>query len=139
MGVCCIKHTKQDQNEFLQPQAKEDYISLYEGNKEIQKKITKIQSTFRMFKAIKQFRLLKKDKENAVILNQKLVSSNPKVVEMEEKLGPFKHENAIERKGKLEKRPITEVSNGAKYLGEWNVETNMREGYGTQIWEDGSK
>ena len=30
------------------------------------------------------------------------------------------------------------MDNGARYQGQWNTDTNMREGYGAQIWADGS-
>ena len=31
------------------------------------------------------------------------------------------------------------VENGAKYEGEWNTITNVKEGRGVQIWQDGSR
>ena len=30
------------------------------------------------------------------------------------------------------------LENGARYQGSWNIDTNLREGEGTQIWQDGS-
>lgn len=38
----------------------------------------------------------------------------------------------------LERRPCATLENGAKYEGQWNKSTNEREGYGKQVWADGS-
>jgi len=35
--------------------------------------------------------------------------------------------------------PFRILENGAKYEGEWNPITNIKEGEGTQIWPDGSR
>lgn len=35
-------------------------------------------------------------------------------------------------------RKMVVLENGARYEGQWNVETNQRDGKGVQIWADGS-
>lgn len=40
--------------------------------------------------------------------------------------------------GNRELRKLTLMDNGAKYTGEWLLDSNIREGRGTQVWPDGS-
>lgn len=40
--------------------------------------------------------------------------------------------------GEVEERSLKRLKNGASYLGQWLVGTNIREGKGVQIWPDGS-
>ena len=59
----------------------------------------------------------------------------------EARLGVFNF-NAYEEpkySGPLEEKGPMELDNGAVYKGQWNKETRMREGKGTQIWRDGAK
>ena len=37
-----------------------------------------------------------------------------------------------------EKRETAQLHNGSIYLGEWAIETNVKEGKGVQVWPDGS-
>ena len=65
---------------------------------------------------------------------------NAIVKEIERKFGQYVF---AERKGdishlRFEEKETTH-DNGAKYVGEWNVQTGLREGRGTQVWMDGSK
>ena len=39
---------------------------------------------------------------------------------------------------KIYQIPLKTFENDAKYLGQWNLETNVRHGQGVQIWPDGS-
>jgi hypothetical protein len=60
--------------------------------------------------------------------------NNPRVQEIKEKLGPFKYEtqtggNASDGVRRKKKALIT-LENGARYEGEWNEETNKRDGRG---------
>jgi hypothetical protein len=144
MGVCCIKHHSQDPNEFTETLKKDEFVSLYAGNEEVIKKVVKIQSRYRIYKAKQVLADLKSKQTNTIRVDldleqTKFRSTNEKVLELEEKIGPFNYDKSLEINEKLEKKPICEVANGAKYFGQWNIETNKREGFGIQIWEDGSK
>jgi len=59
----------------------------------------------------------------------------------ETRLGVFNFDAYEEPKysGPLEEKGPMELDNGAVYKGQWNKETRMREGKGTQIWRDGAK
>jgi hypothetical protein len=55
------------------------------------------------------------------------------------KLGPFTVPgDSTTTEASLEYRGVIRMDNGARYQGQWNTDTNMREGYGAQIWADGS-
>ena len=45
-------------------------------------------------------------------------------------------EDQVDAYGRVTKGPIT-MKNGATYTGQWL--NNMRDGYGTQLWPDGSR
>jgi len=64
---------------------------------------------------------------------------NPQVLKIEEERGPF---DAGERQNdgfEKEERPMVELENGARYKGEWIAGSQTRQGFGVQIWSDGSK
>ena len=64
---------------------------------------------------------------------------NPTVLEIKKQLGQFNYEPAPSEDGvKRKKRALITLENGARYEGEWNEETNKRDGRGYQIWADGS-
>lgn len=50
--------------------------------------------------------------------------------ETDELLGGANHE--------LERRAMTYMENGARYIGQWIVGTKTRQGRGVQIWSDGT-
>jgi hypothetical protein len=59
-------------------------------------------------------------------------SENKKVQELRSKLGPFQYpinteKDSVQRK----KLPQKTLDNGAMYEGEWNVDSNKRDGKGT--------
>jgi hypothetical protein len=65
--------------------------------------------------------------------------SNPKVLEIKDRLGAFNYEPTPKDDGvKRKKRALITLENGARYEGEWNESTNKRDGRGYQIWADGS-
>lgn len=70
--------------------------------------------------------------------------SNPASRQTEEKMGPFVFDddasNAANDAGSAEliARGPFELDNGAVYLGQWTAE-GLREGKGTQVWQDGTK
>lgn len=64
---------------------------------------------------------------------------NETVEEIAQILGPFDYKDPQDKSVKREVRDTVLFRNGAKYDGEWNVETNLRDGKGVQLWVDGSK
>mmetsp|Transcript_22718 Transcript_22718/g.21896 ORF Transcript_22718/g.21896 Transcript_22718/m.21896 type:complete len:119 (+) Transcript_22718:281-637(+) len=65
--------------------------------------------------------------------------SNPKVQAIKEELGEFEYDTTPMNDGvRRKKRQLITLENGARYEGEWNEETNKRDGRGYQIWADGS-
>lgn len=53
--------------------------------------------------------------------------------------GDFKYQKMIKDGVQREFRDETELPNEARYIGEWNVNTGMKDGRGAQIWRDGSR
>ena len=53
--------------------------------------------------------------------------------------GRFERGDEVDDSVPKEERPLIELENGARYQGEWIEGTNIRQGYGIQIWSDGSK
>lgn len=53
-------------------------------------------------------------------------------------LPKFVKENNKKSSTLREWRPVTDIGAEAKYEGEWDLETNERDGYGIQVWKDGS-
>jgi hypothetical protein len=57
---------------------------------------------------------------------------NKKVQEVRSKLGPFQYPINTEKDGvKRKMLPQKTLDNGAMYEGEWNVDSNKRDGNGT--------
>lgn len=67
------------------------------------------------------------------------IYDNPIVESISKKLGPFKFKSPEDTSVPREQREAVLFKNGAKYEGEWNPETNQRDGKGVQVWGDGSK
>ena len=59
----------------------------------------------------------------------------PVVRELRKQLGPFNYNEGAPNynKDKLVLKPLKTLDNGLKYVGEWNVETDLREGRGYTI------
>lgn len=56
---------------------------------------------------------------------------NAKVIQIKENLGEFKYEPTPADDGvKRKKRQLITLENGARYEGEWNEDTNKRDGRG---------
>eukprot|EP01022_Parablepharisma_sp_SALTPOND_P023816 TRINITY_DN51_c0_g1_i1.p2 TRINITY_DN51_c0_g1~~TRINITY_DN51_c0_g1_i1.p2 ORF type:complete len:309 (+),score=26.64 TRINITY_DN51_c0_g1_i1:1133-2059(+) len=150
MGICCVKQVGQEQGELRRAGEDETTygISLFKDNNDAILKIVKIQSAIRGFRARKQLAELKEYcgrpqkllEIDGVVDLTNMASPNPRVAELEAKLGPFNSCSASS--SKTVKREIREpilLANGAKYAGEWDVETGKRDGFGMQLWADGSK
>lgn len=102
-------------------------------------KIVQIQSWFRGIKSRKMY--------TTTFGSQAIIkyigtcfNTNDEVKKVEEKLGPFKLSWDIEETTPTLglRKPITD-SNGCIYHGYWSKITNMKEGYGQQIFPNGSK
>jgi len=63
--------------------------------------------------------------------------TNDKVREIITKSGDYKQGSATDSES-VEDRPIANLENNAKYQGQWSKSSNMRHGYGIQVWSDGS-
>lgn len=59
---------------------------------------------------------------------------------MHKQLGPFNYDdqNLDRSLGRRETRDSVTLENGARYQGEWHLDTNVRQGKGVQVWPDGS-
>ena len=58
---------------------------------------------------------------------------------LRQKHGPFDYSQVVVKGNMtLEKRPVQDMENGAKYEGQWDVNTNKPHGQGSQEWPDGS-
>lgn len=64
--------------------------------------------------------------------------TNPHVQDIKKQMGPFDYGMHIKDRVKREVRTMATVEDGARYEGEWNVDTGERDGKGVQFWEDGS-
>lgn len=61
---------------------------------------------------------------------------NQTVAQIYQQKGAFKAPTSTG--GNVERRALTTLENGARYEGEWNKSSGEREGYGKQVWADGS-
>ena len=61
----------------------------------------------------------------------------PLSMEFARKLPPFKFEEDPAKRDVLEMRPLVVLPNGALYKGEWNKQTNVREGRGIEMQRNG--
>ena len=50
----------------------------------------------------------------------------------------FDYPKFMETLGQLEERDMIILENGARYEGQWLVNTDIRQGFGKQVWKDGS-
>lgn len=65
---------------------------------------------------------------------------NPIVQNILQRLGQFDYEPIPKYQDKIrrEYQSQTTLENGARYEGEWDLQRNMRDGQGKQVWADGS-
>jgi hypothetical protein len=92
-------------------------------------------------KQIKSFKVNTMFKEGNLEINQPHYN-NPTVVHILRTQGAFEYGNPDEfmlSQESIEKRPIVMLENGAKYEGEWVLNSQERGGRGVQIWADGSR
>lgn len=64
--------------------------------------------------------------------------SNADVETLLLKLGPFNYGKPSEDRVKRVTKPVTLLDNKTKYEGQWNEDTNERDGMGVLLWPDGS-
>ena len=153
MGACCVKQYSQDQAEFTRAQRQDPSITLLKNNTDAIAKIVRIHTALRVYRARKQLHSLRETRkplqlpeipDGAVDMS----STNPRVTELEAKLGQFRPAVEIDRSIRRETRGPVLLNTGAKYAGEWyvkvlitgrNIYSSKRDGYGIQLWADGSK
>ena len=155
MGICCVKNYKEENGELIDGGRKGDFITLFKNNKDVIWKVVRIQAALRRYRAMKEFKALKESSkphrlEEITAAPVEEPANNQRVQEIEEKFGLYKCDEIPDGLGQREKRPPLRMENNATYTGEWyylnlssiinrNIETNRREGYGVQVWSDGSK
>ena len=59
--------------------------------------------------------------------------------EVYQRLGPYKYEAPANDGVKRVEKDWVTLENGIKYKGQWNVDSNTKDGQGIQIWPDGSR
>lgn len=64
--------------------------------------------------------------------------NNENVLEVVKSLGPYEYEAIPTDASQREIRPMVLLENNTRYEGQWNVETDTRDGLGVLIWPDGS-
>ena len=64
---------------------------------------------------------------------------NPVVEDIAAQLGDFEYGVPTNDGVHREKRETVLFENDSRYVGEWNIGSNQRDGKGVQIWADGSK
>lgn len=161
MGGCCECPKKQEPGE-LPGTLKFDlksWLSTFRNNKALIAKIVRVQACIRRHRAKIRVKMLREGRTAtnpaggapAAVSGKEMVrmqstctattSDNPRVRELEAKLGPY-HPSCVDA-GKdqpvRETRGTILLNNEAKYTGQWNPTNNTRDGYGVQVWTDGSK
>jgi hypothetical protein len=56
---------------------------------------------------------------------------NPDVIQIREQLGDFDYDKEPQNLGRREERQMVILENGAKYEGQWLLNSNIRQGQGT--------
>lgn len=130
-----MKQNTQDHEDILRGNYSEaKNLSLDDGNDMNSiMKIIKIQAVMRGYRDRKMAAELKAKKDS---LSE--MSGNPKVAEVEAKLGPYIPAKAVDGAAKEKHSQIT-LNDGIKYKGKWDAAKNEREGFGVQVWPDGAK
>ena len=147
MGICC-QCKRVDNYTFVSSYKSIDILSEY---KKYNNQITRIQSAFIRYKTRKKLKLDQRktpkptnenyfnSKINEVISTMKNYSSNSIVNEIEKKLKPYNLFQKFENNETREFRDIVQLENNSNYYGQWSIQTNQRDGFGIQVWSDGSK
>ena len=141
MGLCCFTMNNKIPGENKLTLVLPDTSSQLKNDSTNIKAAIKIQLTVRKFIAQKKLHELKKNMKSlsASEFFHSTLSENSKVPEIEAKYEPYVRGPTPEGLGKLERRPPTLLKDKVIYCGEWNIEKNVREGFGIQISPDGSK
>ena len=140
MGICCVTK-KPEHSEFKSPPHNKN-IDLLKPSKDQIIKIKKIQRALRKYLKKRGANLANssyKNKVEELLKNMANTSENRLVNDTEAKLGQIAKIENLNEGNKIEFRDTVILENGAKYIGQWNIESNERHGFGIQVWPDGSK
>lgn len=72
-------------------------------------------------------------------ISSKLPAPSDESLKVEQRLGPYIFDWDYADFGDIELRKETMDENGGVYIGYWNNQTNVKEGYGQQIFQTGAK
>jgi len=141
MGICCVKQPHQDNAEFKDTTRQE---GLYKGRPaEIVMAIRIQRAVRRYWRKLKSQPLKESSKPNrAAAIPDTMadpINENIKVNDVESRLGPFRPDVQLDTTIRREQREPQILDNGARYTGEWSIESSKRDGFGVQVWGDGSK
>jgi len=121
------------------------YSSSYDSQKKAGLAFTKISKIVNKCAKQKVLASLKEVKyanlSNFTHWSELLVSENEKVRKIEEGHGHFvlSAMSLAQNMEFIETRKILNQMDDTQYIGEWNPLKNSKEGYGVQLWPDGSK
>lgn len=138
MGVCYVNHIY----EAHEIRHLNQNIDILKNFRRFVFQIKQIQTIYR-----KHFKAKKKLSKNYIYLKRieeitkimEIHTTNPNVKEVEAKHGKLPILNLYIQKIHREFRDIVVLEDGSKYMGEWNIDKNEKEGFGIQILKDGSK
>jgi len=139
-NICCDKRGK-EAHEFS---TNKQGLDLFKSDINLYKKILIIQKRIRGYLAKKKLTKLKKAQPSKIFKqimdSMDKVSTNQMVSEVESRLLPLKLPEIPNDQVKRILTPeILILDSGAKYKGYLNAETKEKDGFGIQIWIDGSK
>ena len=142
MGNCCGDPRDDDKlqlNTYEQKPKKQrgDF-----SNKENLATLIQIQSVLRTYLANKRVNKIRATQEHLSPRNYGALYQNPTVERIHYRLGVFNYEQfeheSAPTEGAREMREEIQMESGARYEGEWRLDTNLRDGKGKQLWADGS-
>lgn len=137
MGICCVKQHNQDTGEFKDIKKVDENPNLSKNNNESSNKVEVVplheeaSNSNPMKEESKEDEMIERAGRNMVgappkqpkidlhVLSAEIVSENPKVRELEEKLGPFKPSEPSNDSVRRETRGTAVLDNGAHYIGQW--------------------
>jgi len=104
-------------------------------------KIMKLQAWIRGIKCRKEYvpKLSKKTISVIKYISGKLPAPSDESLKVERKLGPYIFDWDYADFGDIELRKETMDGDGGVHIGYWNKQTNVKEGYGQQIFQNGAK
>ena len=151
MGVCC-ENKNNDKYTFKSPTSTIDPLKNYRQYIPQIKKIQKFVKKIIFIKSIKK-RIKNKaskkpripvdqlyiDKVKSIILAMKDISENKVTKDIEKKIEEFNYIKIEKDEIEREFRDLIHLENGAIYNGQWALKANERDGFGIQVWSDGSK